>query len=214
MPSRYRSSTRAVSSAETRQTARAPAHTTNRRTTRPFNSPPGRARNLRRRTSWNRPHDMRSQRIGKLAVAAASRPRWPAGTWDSSGFGRALCSPGGRQYSQFSGTGSSAPLFLELERALSRRRPAEVEDFAALGDRRFDHPPVEQVIGAEVVEIANRRRPGHLDQRAGSIAKRGGNRALLQPDDEQLCPARESAQDFLEQTPVHRPACPGRACSG
>src|ERR1700712_5318143 len=53
---------------------------------------------------------------------------------------------------------SGAPLLLEVVGAVIRRRAAEVEHPATIGDRAGDDVPVNQVVGAEGPMLAKRRR--------------------------------------------------------
>ena len=76
--------------------------------------------------------------------------------------------------------GRRAPLLLELVGALVRRRAPEVEHVAALLERRLDDAPIQQMIRAQAVEVAHRRRPGHFD-RAGRSETSAPRRSACAP---------------------------------
>src|SRR5947207_15808409 len=69
-----------------------------------------------------------------------------------------------------------APLLFEFERAFVGRGAAEIERGATLADRMLDDRPVQQVIRAQRVVLAQRRVPGDLQGRQRPVRDAGLDR--------------------------------------
>ncbi len=130
---------------------------------------------------------------GRCAVRARSPPatgrrchalEWRDRTSGSPGSGLGIACPGAVQYSQTSWRGYRAPLLLELERPLVRRRAAEVERGASVGRSPTGSCASTAARWAQRVELAERRCPRNLDRGARASARwmprrdapRGGRR--------------------------------------
>ncbi len=113
----------------------------------------------------------------RASVACAATWQSRPGTSDSSAPDRAARRPARYGYSQCKRHRLGAPLFLELVRAAARCRAAEVERVAAVGDGGLDRVPVQKMVRAQGVELAQRRRPWHLDRASGPVRDAGSDRA-------------------------------------
>ncbi len=147
--------------------------------------------------------DVADDRAGRAPSAtppaAAARRGWPGRTSGSSGSARAPRAPPAVQYSHTSSRGSAPHCFLKWNvPSPGVERPKSNVPKPAL-DGELQHLPVEQDVGAERIELAQRRGPRHLDGVAATSGRATPRPGGPGPNHEDARVAAEGRQHRAEE---------------